>query len=200
MFHVEPIWRALISKNRGTSKGSQITRLLRYRDWLLDEALPAGGIGPGEQGRVDLRHITDSLLFLELLPETSSVLDVGSGVGLPGIPLAIACPEIEFRLMDRSGRRVDLMRRASRILKLENLQVVHGDFTKWRTMESTIVSRATIPPERMLPLLHESLSPGGVALLGGSWTQPPVAEGYQVREVGTENLDQPVWILKMQQT
>lgn len=197
---MEPIWSKLITKNRGSCDDGQIDLLLRYRDWLVDEAEVAGGIGPAEADRIDRRHVTDSLLFLELLPETESVLDVGSGVGLPGIPLAIACPDVEFRLLDRSRRRVDLMRRAVRILGLKNTQVIQGDFANWSTMESTIVSRATIPPQVIQPLLRSRLSSGGVALLGGSWTNPPAVAGYEIREVGTENLDQTVWILMMQQT
>lgn len=186
--------------NGGSGSDDQIGQMVKYRDWLVTEAKVAGGIGPAESERVERRHLTDSLLFLELLPVVASVLDVGSGVGLPGIPLAIARPQTEFKLLDRSGRRVDLMRRAIRILGLENAQVVQGDFARWSTLEPAIVSRATIPPQAILPMLKNSLVSGGTALLGGSWTNTPSSDGYETREVGAKILDQPVWILMMQQT
>jgi len=88
----------------------QIEKLARYRDWLRDEAIPAGGLGPKERRRLESRHIADSLLFgagFGAVPE--HVRDLGSGVGLPGIPLAVAHPRSQLELVDRSQRRVDLM-------------------------------------------------------------------------------------------
>lgn len=203
MFHVKPaqVWDRIASAAGHSLTETQINQLGAFRDWLSAEAIPAGGLAPGEAGRLDLRHIADSLLFLQGIdPALSPILDVGTGVGLPGIPLAIAMPDSQFLLLDRSGRRVDLARRAVRVLDLKNVQVKQGDFANWDIEVPTIVSRATIPPNRFSQLLAKALSQDGRAVLGGSWEKEPSYDGYETKEIGREILAQPVWILIMHAT
>ncbi len=178
-----------------------VGRLEIYEQWLATEAIDAGGLGPRERDRVHDRHIGDSLIFagaFDTVPER--VLDVGSGVGLPGIPLAITLVSTSFTLLDRSGRRTDLMRRAIRILELENVTVEQGEIERRTSRETTIVSRATLPPARARELFYPMLSPDGIAVLGGSWTQRPDDEGWTVIEIPPTVLDHRIWLLKMRQT
>ncbi|MGH8870933.1 MAG: 16S rRNA (guanine(527)-N(7))-methyltransferase RsmG [Acidimicrobiia bacterium] len=177
---------------------TQLTRLARYRDWLLTEAVEAGGVGPNESERIDNRHIGDSLLFAGGFDVTpTQVLDVGSGVGLPGIPLSIVLPDTSFVLLDRSGRRVELMRRVSRVLDLPNVQVVLGDISDWQTTMDGIVSRAGFSPDKATTIFTRLLKPGGTAVIGGSWSSPPVVTGFDLLEVPVTVLDQRVWLLIM---
>jgi 16S rRNA (guanine527-N7)-methyltransferase len=170
--------------------------LVEFREWLASEAIQAGGLGPNEDLRIDRRHISDSLLFARLLPvETPEVVDLGSGVGLPGIPLAIMRPETRFRLIDRSQRRVGLMKRAVRILGLPNVEIALQDIEQLASNIDFIVSRATIPPQHALGLFEGLLTTGGTAVLGGSWTTKPSHDKWETVEVGTEVLDQAVWLL-----
>jgi 16S rRNA (guanine(527)-N(7))-methyltransferase RsmG len=174
--------------------------LYRYRDWLLDEAVQAGGLGPNESDRVDDRHIGDSLLFAGgFSTPPSQVLDVGSGVGLPGIPLAIVMPDTEFHLLDRSGRRADLMRRALRVLELPNADVVHADISEWDSPVDGIVSRGSLSPDQALVGFKRLLNPGGSAVVGGSWARRPQVDGFEPLEVPASILDQKVWLLIMRQ-
>ncbi len=202
MFHVEPIdtWPRILELGDVTASATALTALETYRDWLKSEAIPAGGLGPGEISRIDDRHIGDSLLFSGLIPETSTILDIGSGVGLPGIPLAIVRPDTDFVLLDRSRKRVDLMKRAVRILNLDNVQVVQQDLESWKTTVPVVVSRATVPPDRFLPILREVVAGGGLAILGGSWEKQPNYSGYETKEIGSSVFDRPVWLLMMRQT
>jgi len=200
LFHVEQVWRSIIDSSRGVPTNHQIELLTRYRDWLADEAIPGGGMGPAETARLDTRHIADSLLFLLALPDVTEVLDIGSGVGLPGIPLAIAAPRSRFTLLDRSQRRCDLMRRAVRVLDLENIQVVEGDLAGWHQKVPAVVTRASLPPDRLRAELDRVLQPGGIGLVGGSWVDAPDHAGFSTKEVGSKILDQPVWILMMRHT
>ena len=135
LFHVKPshqLWSRCARWAGFDPSTDQLALLDRYRDWLLTEAMMAGGLGPNEGPRVDSRHIADSLLFARGFEQTPSrVLDVGSGVGLPGIPLSIVMPDTEFVLLDRSRGRVELMRRVSRILDLPNVEVREGDIAGW---------------------------------------------------------------------
>jgi 16S rRNA (guanine(527)-N(7))-methyltransferase RsmG len=164
----------------------------------LTEAVTAGGIGPYETERIDNRHIGDSLLFAGGFPiSPEQILDVGSGVGLPGIPLSLIMPDTGFFLLDRSGRRADLMKRAIRVLELENVEVVHGDISDWKTPMDGIVSRASLSPDQAVTTFSRILRPQGRAVVGGSWASPPSVVGFDLMEVPGAVLDQRVWLLIM---
>lgn len=181
-------------------KPTQNAQLESYREWLLTEAVAAGGLGPNETDRIDNRHIGDSLLFAGGFDGSPAhILDVGSGVGLPGIPMAVVMPDTLFQLLDRSGRRVDLIKRATRILDLPNVEVVHGDIAEWDRPVDGIVSRASLSPERALIDFKRLLRPGGIAVIGGSWASKPEVRGFELLEVPETVLDQSVWLLIMRQ-
>lgn len=177
---------------------AQLRLLQVYGEWLENEAIPAGGLSPGERGRIDSRHVADSLLFASALPRSPDwVRDLGSGVGLPGIPLAILMPETRFELVDRSGRRADLAKRAVRILGLENVDVIQTELERLTPPGDVLVSRAVMSPEDMMKWANHLLTPGGVAILGGSWVKRPVFTGWTSIEIPAMVLDQPVWLLMM---
>ncbi|MGF1617120.1 MAG: 16S rRNA (guanine(527)-N(7))-methyltransferase RsmG [Acidimicrobiia bacterium] len=196
----DDLWRQIADTSAFAVPDSLSEKLARYRDWLITEAIPAGGIGPGEVPRLDTRHIADSLLFAMVMEPTDLVLDVGTGVGLPGIPLACLMPGTQFVLLDRSARRVGLVRRAARILQLDNVEAVQSDVCDWKQSVPALVARASIPPEDLLSSLKTLLSPGGIAVVGGSWNERPETSGYAVEEIGSAFLDRSVWILMMRQT
>ena len=176
----------------------ELERLDTYRNWLLNEAVPAGGLGPSEPSRVDTRHIADSLLFAVAMPEIPrQVWDLGSGVGLPGIPLAIILAETRFVLVERAGRRVDLLERALRILELDNVEVAHRDIADLTEPADALVSRASLGPQAICSVASRLLRPGGFAVMGGSWNERPDHEGWQTLQIRPGSLDQPVWLLIM---
>jgi 16S rRNA (guanine527-N7)-methyltransferase len=176
----------------------QLATLERYRAWLIDEAIPGGGLGPNETDRVTPRHLEDSLSFLRLLESPSEIWDLGSGVGLPGIPIAVARPEILVTLVDRSRSRMDLAKRAVRVLGLDNVESRVSDIEKLSGPTECVVSRAAIPPSRLHDICQRLLPPGGRAVVGGSWITKPVVTGWDTIEVGS--LDHPVWLLMMQRS
>jgi 16S rRNA (guanine527-N7)-methyltransferase len=191
------VWECAAEWAGRTLTDQQLVLLDRYRDWLLEEATVAGGIGPDESARIDSRHIGDSLLFSFALGNPVSVVDVGSGVGLPGIPLAILLPRAEFVLIDRSGRRVDLMRRATSILDLKNVQVFHGEIDDLGATWPALVSRATLSPKMAAQRFPRFLDSGGVAVLGGSWVESPDFSDWETVSVPSRVLDHEVWLLIM---
>lgn len=159
-------------------------------------------MGPGESDRIEHRHIADSLLFYagwENPKPPNLIWDLGSGVGLPGIPLGVLLPETEVRLVDRSGRRVDLARRAVRVLGLDNVTVSQDDIHDLRGETSMLVARAVIGPADLGSLIEKHLQAGGRAVVGGSWVQPPrqLPPGWEVKEIPPHLLDRPVWLLIM---
>ena len=137
---------------------AQQAQLERFHDWLGREAIGAGGIGPNEKGRLWSRHIADSLVFGLDLAGAADCLDVGTGVGLPGVPLAIAHPLVAFTLVDRAGRRVDLVRRACRMVGLRNCRILQADVKAVAERFDRLVFRASLSPERaVFHVKHGSL-------------------------------------------
>lgn len=169
-----------------------------FADWLASEAVVAGGIGPAEIDKIDQRHLADSVLLFSQIPlDTNRVWDLGSGVGLPGIPIAILLPETKVTLIDRAGRRVDLMKRAIRILELENCQVVQSGIEDLTGESEVIVSRACLPPDRLGPTVRSLLAPGGKGVVAGSWQSRPHVPDWEVVEIPPEVLDHTIWLLIM---
>jgi 16S rRNA (guanine527-N7)-methyltransferase len=89
------------------------------------------------------RHILDSLSVLPYL-HGDRILDIGTGAGLPGIPLAIACPEREFVLLDSSSKKLRFVQQTLGILKLENVTLENHRVEEYRPelLFDTIICRA----------------------------------------------------------
>lgn len=170
-------------------------------NWLITEARTAGGIGPGEAGRIESRHLADSVLFAGAWEAGSDgrVVDLGTGVGLPGLPLAIIFPQREFLLIDRSQRRASLAGRAVRVLDLPNVTVRREEIARVDWTDCTAVSRASLPLPHWRELIETKGRPREL-LVAGSHQTPPQADGFEVVEIPAEILDRPVWILRMAQS
>ena len=181
----------------------QLDSLSAYGEWLIAEAIPAGGLGPAEAERIVDRHLADSLVFAQwdLAPQT--LLDLGSGVGLPGIPLAIAHPRVSVTLLDRSQRRTDLAKRAVRILGLD-VAVVCEPWEAHRARYDVVTVRAALGAEPAVDASLQLLGRGGVAVIGLSrgsrpptLSEPPGGVVVELLETPDGVLDSPAWHLRM---
>ena len=104
----------------------QAARLERYEGLLRERAAALGMIASGDLSRLRVRHILDSLRAVTALPEgPSEVVDLGSGAGLPGIPVAIARPEVHVILTESRRQRIAFLELAAIDLGLANVSV-HG--------------------------------------------------------------------------
>ncbi len=187
----------------------QWSSLEKLYHWLGTEAVAAGGIGPGEVDLLEQRHLADSVLFARSWQGTApaTVLDIGSGVGLPGLVLGIVWPETQVVLLDRAGRRYDLARRAIRILGLANVSALHADVHSHREQYGAVVMRAVLPPVEAPAVVAPLLNPGGRAVVGLSRTQAPndaaellsatEAEGLTGTVEEVKVLDLRAWLLIM---
>lgn len=167
------------------------TQLGALEGWLETEAIPAGGVGPGEAGKLGSRHLGDSLAYAAAWEDSPpDCADLGSGVGLPGLVLAAVWPSTQVTLFDRSEKRCDLARRAARVARIP-VSVVVADIFSLTGCFSAVVSRAVIPAARLRPVLERLLATGGQAVVSGDGR--PV-DGYRIVEV----LDRPTRLLMMQ--
>lgn len=87
--------------------GARIGIAEQFATLLAQHGVVRGVIGPREVDRLWERHLLNSAVLEELIPEGASVIDVGSGAGLPGVPLAIARPDLDIVLLEPMARRVD---------------------------------------------------------------------------------------------
>lgn len=108
-------------------------------------------------------HLLDSLAVVPHLLG-HRLLDVGSGAGLPGIPVAIAMPECEVTLLDSSHKKAAFLRQAVAELRLSNAKVVCERVEAWQPAEKfdCIVSRAFSELAEFVALARHLLAPGGV--------------------------------------
>jgi len=115
-----------------------------------------------EPERMMTHHILDSLALTPHV-EAGRLLDVGSGAGFPGIPLAIARPDLQVTVMDASQKKCGFMQQAVIELKLSNVNVVHARVEAYQASEkfNQIVSRAFSELSDFVRLSGHLLAPGG---------------------------------------
>lgn len=183
------------------------TMLEQFAGWLCGEAQEAGGIGPAEHVRLFDRHIADSLMYLMGLPgSATSIVDIGSGVGLPGIPLAIVLPNVAVTLVDRSEKRTGLARRCIRMLGLKNVEVLTTASNQVVGSFDAAVFRASLPVPLAARVFSRIVTDIGAGVVGVSRldAMPAVPDPdpehgleYRLTPYGTEVLDSPFWLLRM---
>jgi 16S rRNA (guanine527-N7)-methyltransferase len=193
----------------GIAWSSDQRRMLeRFQQWLLEEAAAAGGIGPDEGERIFDRHIADSLAFLTLTErDTATIVDVGSGVGLPAIPLAISLPNTNVTIVDRSERRTRLARRAIRVLSLENVEVITADVNDIREIFDVATFRASLRVEAAAEAFLGLTDDHGTGIFAWSRKEhpkspprAPTGTTFTLVPEGQGVLDTPAWLLRMQRS
>src|SRR3954447_10607200 len=92
--------------------GDALPQAERYVARLASEGVTRGLIGPREVSRLWERHVLNSAAVAEAVPDGARVVDIGSGAGLPGIPLGLARPDVALTLVEPMARRVDFLAEA----------------------------------------------------------------------------------------
>jgi 16S rRNA (guanine527-N7)-methyltransferase len=151
--------------------GDRIADAVRYAELLADAGVRRGLIGPREVPRLWERHLLNCAVLSEVIDREVTVCDVGSGAGLPGIPLALARPDLRITLLEPLLRRTVFLEEAVRLLDLPNVAVVRGraeEVLGKLPPVDVVTARAVAPLERLagwgLPLLRPH---GEMAVLKG---------------------------------
>lgn len=128
-----------------------------------------------------VNHVLHSLAiakFISFVPH-SNILDMGTGGGFPGIPLAIMFPECNFLLVDRIGKKLIVANDVASKIGLNNITTFHGDIKEVKGKFDFVVSRAVMPMAPLVSLTRRLISPtninamrnGIIALKGGDLTE-----------------------------
>ncbi len=160
----------------------------QFADLLTREATVRGLIGPREVPRLWDRHILNCAVITELMPEGSSVCDVGSGAGLPGIALAIRRPDLRVTLVEPLLRRTTFLDLATSTMELTNVSVHRGraEELHGEAVFDVVTSRAVAPMDRLtrwsMPLVRD----GGLflAMKGSSAGREVDSAARELRRLG----------------
>ena len=140
--------------------GALAAALTRFAD-LIDAANPVYRLVRADLSRLVTHHLLDSLAAVPALRRVApraTVLDVGSGAGLPGVPLALALPDSRVTLLERSIRRVAFLHQVRRELALRELSIVGRPLAEAALGPFDVVTwRAVAPLARLLPDLRPVL-------------------------------------------
>lgn len=146
----------------------------RYVDILATKGIEWGLLGPREVDRLWERHILNSAALADLIPEGSTVVDVGSGAGLPGIPLTILRPDLDVTLLEPLLRRSTFLSETVEDLGIDDrVRVLRGRAEECKETFDVVTCRAVANLTKLLGWTTPLFYPAGrlVALKGESVVQ-----------------------------
>jgi len=129
------------------------------------------------------KHLLDSMAVLPFVG-AGRVADVGSGAGLPGIPLALACPQLEFVLIDSNGKKTRFLNQARMVLQLDNVQIVNQRVEDYR------------PELYFDAVIARAYADTGIILASTAHLQQPGTRILVMQGKLDESIDEPGYYLK----
>ncbi len=164
--------------------GAASETISRYVDILASRGIDWGLIGPREADRLWDRHVLNSVALAPLIPDSASVIDVGSGAGLPGLPLAVLRTDLEVVLLEPLLRRFNFLTLVVDELGLAGrVRVVRGRAEDYQARHDVVTCRAVAPLPRLLDWCLPLVARGGrlVALKGSTAADEMAAAGAELR-------------------
>ncbi|TRX60429.1 MULTISPECIES: 16S rRNA (guanine(527)-N(7))-methyltransferase RsmG [Corynebacterium] len=171
--------------------GSRLPLAQKYHDSLATDGSTRGFIGPREVPRLWERHLINCAVVAEVMPQNATLIDVGSGAGLPGIPLAIARPDLKITLIEPLLKRSTYLNEVVDLLGLDNVTVIRGRAEEGPVKKQVqgadiVTSRAVAPLGKLakwsLPLVRK----GGemIALKGSSVHEELERDAADIKRAG----------------
>ena len=166
--------------------GDRLPLAVRYTGWLAGAAVERGLIGPRETDRLWERHILNCAAVAALIPPGSSVIDIGSGAGLPGVVLALARPDLQITLVEPMLRRTEFLESVVADLGLTSVRIQRAraeDLPKSRpglnSAVDCVTARAVARIDRLAAAAAPFLRAGGDLLaIKGAGVRAELADGW----------------------
>jgi 16S rRNA (guanine(527)-N(7))-methyltransferase GidB len=157
----------------------------RYAELLQEFGEERGLIGPREVDRIWSRHIVNCAALLPFLPSSGTVMDVGSGGGLPGIVVACARPDLDFVLVESMEKRCAWLDEVRTELDLDNVQIICGraEELKGKLKVDAVTARAVANLAKLIRLTSKLIKPNGrlLALKGRRAYEEVEDAAYELR-------------------
>lgn len=164
--------------------GEQLHLAVRFASMLAAKSDELGLLGPRELPRLWSRHILNSAIIGRLLDAGTRVVDVGSGAGFPGIPMAIVRPDVHFTLVEPMERRAMWLEDVVSELGLVNVDVLRARAEDVGDSSFDVATaRAVAPTEKLLKLLVplvRTSSDGRVIAIKGQRVAEEISEAQRV--------------------
>ncbi|QFG70044.1 16S rRNA (guanine(527)-N(7))-methyltransferase RsmG [Ornithinimicrobium pratense] len=141
--------------------GDSLDLARRYADLLATTGISHGLVGPREAPRLWQRHLVNCALPEAMLDEGESVIDIGSGAGLPGLVLAIVRPDLRVHLVEPLLRRTTWLQSTVEALGLSNVTVHRGRAEEMSLLAPVATARAVASLDKLVAWSFPLLAPGG---------------------------------------
>jgi 16S rRNA (guanine527-N7)-methyltransferase len=173
--------------------GSALGLAQRYAGLLAGPGSEQGLIGPRESARLWDRHLMNCAAVAELVPHPCSMIDLGSGAGLPGVVLAMLLPDSDIVLLEPMARRAAFLEECVRVLGLGNAVVrcARAEEVTGQLSADVVTARAVAPMKRLASLALGLVRPGGVvlAIKGAGAAQELVQAGPVLSRLGLRDVE-----------
>jgi 16S rRNA (guanine527-N7)-methyltransferase len=188
--------------------GDQIGKARSYFEALVRDGDLLGLLGPREMPKLWTRHILNSAVVADLVSPGQTVADVGSGAGLPGIPMALAQPQAHFTLIEPMERRSDWLKRVVQDLELTNIRVHRARAEEVSEVFDVVTARAVSALPNLLRMCVPMTKHGGeVIALKGSKAAEEIQDAkklqkklgiasFEIVRVGGEFLTDPTLVVR----
>jgi len=188
--------------------GTGIEAARKYTAALVRDGEVLGLLGPREYPKIWSRHVLNSAAVAELVPAGVTVADVGSGAGLPGIPMAIAQPEAEFVLVEPMERRSDWLKQQVEELGLTNVRVLRARAEEVGEAFDVVTARAVKALPQLLQMCVPMTKHGGeIIALKGEKAQLEIddskrlmkkleIESFEIVFTGAHFLEEPTRVVR----
>ena len=165
----------------------------RYAGLLAGPGTEQGLIGPRESARLWDRHLMNCAAVAELVPRPCSMIDLGSGAGLPGVVFAMLLPDSDIVLLEPMARRAAFLEECVRVLGLSNAVVrcARAEQVAGQLQADVVTARAVAPMKRLAGLALGLVRPGGVVLaIKGAGAAQELAQARPVlRKLGARDVE-----------
>lgn len=162
MKHIE---QALLTGMKGLGLDFSADKLMHYLSLLYKWNQAYNLTAVRDMDSMVTRHLLDSLAILPWV-KGPRVLDVGTGPGLPGVPLALANPELHVVLLDSNGKKIRFLQEVKRALALDNVEIVQTRVESYLPTQGfdTVTSRAFSDLQHMLNCTNHLIATAGIWL------------------------------------
>lgn len=139
--------KMLIERNQKINS-NQLEKFYKYMQLLLEWNKKINLTAITDEDEIILKHFVDSLTVLKYINENDRIIDVGTGAGFPGIPIAIMMPNVKITLLDSLNKRINFLNEVIKELDLKNVETIHsrsedcGKDTLFREKYDIAIARA----------------------------------------------------------